>query len=210
MANKQLELWQGPFGDLYQERNKFTDDEVSIRLAFWDNVWKSIYLKCGAIPKSVLEIGAGQGQNLAALNKLSMGIEQQIELFATECNDKARTILKENVPNVTLLATPIEKVADLVVTYGVLIHTHPAHLKQQMRDIYNASKRWIIAVEYFAPETTNKLYHGEKDALWLDDYGSHFIDNFSLRIIGYGFCWKKTTQLDNVTFWIMEKTEKMN
>jgi len=210
MSNKQVELWSGPFGDLYQDRNKFTQQEVALRLSFWDQVFKNIYMKCGAIPKSVLEIGAGQGQNLAALQKLSMGIEQQIELFATECNDKARILLKENVPGVTLLARPEEKVADLVFTYGVMIHTHPAHLKQLMRDIYAASKRWIVCVEYFAPESTNKLYHGEKDALWLDDYGKHWLDNFSLRILGYGFCWKMTTQLDNVTQWTMERVEKMN
>lgn len=210
MANKQVELWSGEFGNAYQDRNKCTDEEISLRFTFWDQVFKSIYMKCGAIPTSVLEIGAGQGQNLAAMNKLSMQIEKQIELFATECNDKARTILKENVPNVTLLVQPETQVADLVITYGVMIHTHPAHLKQLMRDIYGASKRWIISVEYFAPETTNKLYHGEKDALWLDDYGSHWLDNHPLRILGYGFCWKKTTMLDNVTFWIMERTEKMN
>jgi len=209
-VTKQADLWAGPFGDLYQERNKCTESEIDIRLPFWDNVYKAIYSKCGAIPKSVLEIGAGQGQNLSAIKKLSLQIETPIELFATEINLQAKTLLKENVPDAVIVEKPIEKLADLVFTYGVMIHTHPAHLKQLMRDIYSSSKRWIIAVEYFAPETRAMPYHGEKDALWLDDYGSHWINNHPLRILGYGFCWKKTTMLDNVTFWIMERVEKMN
>jgi len=208
--NKQEELWSGPFGDLYQERNKFTQDEVNNRLVFWDNVFKNIYMRSGVIPTSVLEIGAGQGQNLAAIQKLSMQVEKQVELFATEINQSARDILKENIPSVNILDKPLEEVADLVFTYGVLIHTHPAHVKRLMQDIYKASKRFIVAVEYFAPETRAVPYHGEKDALWLDDYGSKYIDNFPLRILGYGFCWKRTTNLDNVTHWIMERTEKMN
>lgn len=208
--NKQEELWSGPFGDLYQERNKFTQEDVGNRLIFWDNVFKNIYMRSGAIPTSVLEIGAGQGQNLAAIQKLSMQVEKQIELFATEINQGARDILKENIPSVNILDKPLEKTADLVFTYGVLIHTHPAHVKGLMREIHGASKRWIMAIEYFAPETRAVPYHGEKDALWLDDYGGKYIDSFPLRILGYGFCWKRVTGLDNVTHWIMERTEKMN
>lgn len=209
--NNSETLWRGVFGDAYQERNQFSEEEANKRQQFLEGVYRVIYQNCGDYPKSVLEIGAGQGQNLRALEKLSIKIEKPIALFATEINEKAKLNLKENAKSVTLLEEiPKVKIADLVFTYGVLIHTHPAHLRELLTKIYNCSNRWIMCVEYFSPTTRPIPYRGEKDALWLDDYGSHWLNNFPLRVIGYGFLWKKVTGLDNVTFWIMEKTERMN
>jgi hypothetical protein len=181
-------------------------------------------MNCGGmIPQSVLEIGAGQGPNLAALkqiyedayqhaNKIKPQPKKDIPLYATEVNEKAKEQLKENVKDVHILdtITNISNVADLVFTYGVMIHTHPAHIKGLMDDIYKASKRWIVCAEYFSPETRMIEYHGEQNALWLDDYGSKWIDNYPLRVIGYSFLWKKHTKLDNITLFMFEKTEKMN
>lgn len=211
MKTDQTELWTGPFGDDYQARNALTEEEVAKRVTLWENIFKVIYMNCGDVPKSVLEIGAGQGPNIAALHKLSMSIQKPIKLFATEINQKARMALSSNVPTCEILdSIPKEPIADLVLTYGVLIHTHPAHLVGLMRQIHAASRRWIVACEYFAPQSRPITYRGEKDALWLDDYGKYYIENFSLRIVGYGFCWKVTTGLDNITQWTFEKAEKMN
>jgi len=210
-VTEQVDLWKGVFGDDYQERNLLTPEEVSVRQPFWENIFKTIYMNSGALPTSVLEVGAGQGPNLCAIQRVSMNIEKPIELYATEVNESAAKALKLNVPGVAMIdQLNASNIADLVFTYGVLIHTHPAHLRALQRCIFNAAKRWIMCVEYFAPVTRSVPYRGENSALWLDDYGSHWIDNFPLRSIGYGFCWKKTTKLDNVTFWLFEKTQKMH
>lgn len=208
---EQIELWKGPFGDAYQERNLLTDDEVMVRQPFWENIIKTIYMNSHAIPSSILEVGAGQGPNLAAIHKVYMGIEKPVELFATETNEGAAKSLTLNVPSVVMVPKlNVANLADLTYTYGVLIHTHPAHLRALQREIFNVSKRWIMCVEYFAPVTRMLPYRGQDNALWLDDYGAHWMNNFPLRCIGYGFCWKRTTKLDNVTFWIFEKIAKMN
>lgn len=212
MSNQQIELWQGPFGDFYQERNMFTDEEVSKRLALLQNIFQVIYMNCnGKTPVSVLEVGAGQGQNLAAIDKMSKILSIPIKLYATEINQKARLRLKENVPVVEILDDiPKQPLVDLAFTYGVLIHTHPAHLMGLQRRIFDCSNRWIVCAEYFAPECRSMPYRGEKDALWLDDYGSRWLDNFPLRCLGYCFLWKRISGLDNVTVWMFEKTGKMH
>lgn len=208
--SQQIELWKGAFGDLYQERNAPSDTEIVQRVAMWDHLYKYVYTMCGAYPKSVLEVGAGQGPNLMAIEKLALIAGVPIKLYATEINEKARLKLSENVKDLEILADiPKEEFADLVYTYGVMIHTHPAHLRALQTKMYNASKRWLLCAEYFAPETRPVVYRGEKDALWLDDYGSHWLSNFPLRVVAYGFMWKKITGLDNITWWLFEKTGKM-
>lgn len=204
----QKELWSGVFGDAYQERNRLTAEETAKRQQFFEGIYRVIYQNCGDYPKSILEIGAGQGPNLSALERLSIKIQKPIKLYATEINQKARIELSQNVPNVEILTdTPPENLADLVFTYGVMIHTHPAHIAALQSKIYKASKRWIMCVEYFSPVTRAIPYRGEKDALWLDDYGGKWLDNHSLKVIGYGFCWKRITGLDDVTFTLFEKMD---
>lgn len=207
ITNKQKELWSGVFGDQYQDRNILTPEEITKRKEFWQRITQLIYMNSSAIPSSVLEIGAGQGPNLTAIKEVYMQIEKPIDLYATEVNEKAQKLLKINIPDAKILPNiNSEGIADLVFTYGVMIHTHPAHLKALMRDMYKASKRWIVCCEYFAPTTRAIPYRGEEDALWLDDYGGQWLDNHPLRVLGHGFCWKRMTGLDNVTFWILEKT----
>lgn len=207
---QQTDLWSGVFGDYYQDRNKLTEDEVDRRVLFLENIFRIIYHTCGITPKSVLEIGAGQGPNILGLEKLSLKMASPLKLYATEINQKARIQLSENSKTVEILEKiPTDPIADLVMTYGVLIHTHPAHLKNLQDQIHKASKRFILCCEYFAPDTRPITYRGEKDALWLDDYGSKWLANHSLRLIGYGFAWKKVTGLDNITYWVFERTEKM-
>ena len=211
MTTDQQKLWAGVFGDYYQDRNKLTDEEVEKREPFLLNILQWSYSVTGHLTKSVLEIGAGQGPNILALERISIKSAMPMMLYATELNQKARLHLSENCKTVQILdSIPNEPIADMVFTYGVLIHTHPAHVKNLMDQIFKASKRFIVCCEYFAPETRPMMYRGEKDALWLDDYGSKWLVNHSLRLVGYGFAWKKVTGLDNVTYWIFEKSEKMH
>ena len=37
---QQTELWQGIFGDFYQDRNKLTEEEVDKRQLFLENIYK--------------------------------------------------------------------------------------------------------------------------------------------------------------------------
>jgi len=210
MTTKQTELWEGVFGDAYQERNELTQEEIKRRQGLMRTVLTGIYSRTGKLPTDILEIGAGQGPNLCGLEKLSIELGVPIGLYATEINQKARIALSENCTLVKILDDiPSTPTFDLVYTYGVMIHTHPAHLRSLQQKIYDASKRFIACFEYFAPETRPIMYRGEKDALWLDDYGKKFMDNFPLNLVTYGFAWKPFTGLDNVTYWVLEKKDKM-
>lgn len=211
----QEKLWKGEFGDEYALRNRLTDDFVRPRMFFWENTIKNLYHIGRGLPGNILEIGAGAGVNLHCINaiyKNQIGgpAAANFKLYATEVNEETAEAMQVNVPDVTLIQPKdlgeYEGKMDFVFTAGVLIHVHPKHRINLMRQIYNASKKYIMCIEYFAPETRAIDYRGEKDALWLDDYGSLYLDNFPLRVINYGFAWKKVTGLDNVTYWIFEKT----
>jgi pseudaminic acid biosynthesis-associated methylase len=207
---KQLELWRGPFGDEYVTRNRLSPVDVTNRMAFWERAIKQLYLNSNSMPETFLEVGAGQGANLQALDAIYKTLDKSTAFYATEVNEKARSVLTDCVPGITII-TDLSKsvsIADCVFTMGVLIHIHPGHIARVMGDIYRASKKWIICAEYFSPTTRSISYHGEADALWADDFGGKWLDDprFSLRLVGYGFLWKRVSGLDNLTFWLMEKT----
>ena len=98
--------------------------------------------------------------------------------------------------------------ADLVMTVGVLIHVSSDDLLPSMWEIYRCSCRWVLCAEYFAPTEESVPYRGHGDALWRRDYGSLWLDNFpDLRCLSCTFAWKRTTGLDNLVFWLFEKTD---
>jgi len=194
------ELWSGQFGDDYTARNKRSP--LGARL----NAWKMI-LPQGC--RSVLEVGANVGQNLEAIAQISA-----CEFMACEPNDYAREELANlsltSERNITAdtadkLSFPISH-ADLVFTWGVLIHIPPDKLLKSMQEIHRVSKRWIIAAEYFAPQEEMVPYRGQDNAMWRRDYGALYLDNFpDLRCDMCMFTWKRMTGLDNLTIWVFEK-----
>ena len=100
---------------------------------------------------------------------------------------------------------------DLVFTSGVLIHVPPDKLEASLREIHRVSSRYVICGEYFAPSEEMIPYRGHDNAMWRRDYGSLFMDTCpDLHPIGTLFAWKRTTGLDNLTFWIFEKGPMKN
>ena len=94
---------------------------------------------------------------------------------------------------------------DIVFTCGVLIHIHPENLLDAMKEIYRVSKKYIVCAEYFSDKDEEINYHGEDGLLFKKDFGSFYLDNFpNLKLIDYGFSWKRVTGMDNLTWWIFE------
>lgn len=207
MTTKQLELWQGEFGDQYTERNMFGEIEIQQRM----NLWATIGIGINSQPKTILEVGAGSGVNLVAIDRLCKNNHINMTLHAVEPNEKARKILKEQgdfkLINFNAFDIQLEKASmDVVFTSGVLIHIPPGDgLLNAMREIYRVARRTIVCIEYFAPELREIKYRGQDQALWVQDYGSLWQDNFKLACTGYGFFWKRMAGLDNITYWIFEK-----
>ncbi len=194
-------LWAGSFGDAYTRRNAETRN-VQQRGALWEAILPP---DC----ESILEVGANIGQNLEAIARVSTA-----DLFACEPNRLARDELQAlELGHVTddyadALSFRTNSM-DLVLTMGVLIHISPAKLLPSMKEIHRCARRWIICAEYFAPSEEMVPYRGLKDALWRRDYGSLWLDNFpDLHCLASMFAWKRTTGLDNLVFWVLEKGRK--
>lgn len=194
------ELWSGQFGTDYTRRQP---DSIAART----QVWLQLLMITGPIG-SVLEVGANTGQNLRAI----LDLIPDCEIFACEPNEHARDELREIDATGRLTGDYADRlsfpdgVAELAFTCGVLIHIPPDKLIASIREIHRCARRYIICAEYFAPSEEMVPYRGLRDALWRRDYGSLYMDEFpDLQCIGHAFAWRRTTGLDNLTFWIFEK-----
>jgi pseudaminic acid biosynthesis-associated methylase len=204
--SNQIDAWKGKFGDDYHARQ----DDVAAEAVKRKTMWTEVLHKRAQDFVKILEIGAGSGANLRAINNFyNAAMIQPFQpcLFAIEPHPGAAAKLaKDGVTIVTSKYPEIEaedKSFDLVFTYGVLIHL-PDPLSA-MREMYRVSRRYVMCAEYFAPQRKAITYR-DGVPLFKDDYGGLWMDNFDVKLIGYGFCWKRATRLDNVTWWLFEKT----
>jgi pseudaminic acid biosynthesis-associated methylase len=198
MAHAMSELWCGEFGNQYTARN--TRATLQARKDMW-----ACMLPAGC--DSILEVGANVGLNLEALSYLTGA-----ELYACEPNDVARAELGLLLDADHIRSDYADKLgwpdrhADLTFTSGVLIHVPPDKIELSIKEINRVSARYVICGEYFAPSEEMIPYRGHDNAMWRRDYGSMFMDLCpDLHPLGTLFAWKRTTGLDNLTFWIFEK-----
>lgn len=205
-STKQEGLWRGDFGDAYTDRNAVSDRHLASLTAHWARILR---VTEGLPPRSILEVGANIGLNLRALRRLTSA-----EFFALEPNGVARKRLVDdqilpasNVLDGLASQLPFKDASvDLAFTSGVLIHIHPRDLTASCREIYRVSRRYIACIEYFSDKEEEIAYRGHTEALFKRDFGGFYLDNFpDLRLLDYGFAWKRTTGLDNLTWWLFEK-----
>lgn len=181
-----LSDWKGEFGDEYTERNS-PDPRVRFR------VFKKI------LPESVdsiLEVGCNKGINLYALRALL----PFSPIAGVEVNKK---VLSEGVPPFLVTDSSsylLNKSTDLVFTCGVLIHVPTEDLEETMREIIRVSKRYVLAIEYYAPEETEVVYRGKVDMLWKRDYGKAY-KYLGLKLLKTG----EVPEIDNSTYWLFQK-----
>jgi len=203
----QLQFWRGEFGSEYIGRNRATAGQLRARVAMWAKILDCIV---GDPPKSILEVGANIGNNLRALNMLT-----DAEMFALEPNADARGILlkdgvvsADHVLDAFAASIPLpDGAVELTFSSGVLIHIHPDQLLASMREIHRVAQRYVVCIEYFSDKPQMISYRGYDNRLFKRDFGGMYLDNFSdLRVLDYGFVWKRVTGLDNLTWWLFEKT----
>jgi spore coat polysaccharide biosynthesis protein SpsF len=203
---KQESLWRGEFGNVYTDRNAVTDQRLASLTTHWVKILRATI---GSPPESILEVGANIGLNLRALRRLT-----NANLFALEPNAKARAVLVDegivpasNVHDGLATAIPLaDDAVDFAFTSGVLIHIHPSNLLASCREVHRVTRRYLGCIEYFSDKEEEILYRGHTEALFKRDFGSFYLDNFpDLRVVDYGFAWKRLTGLDNLTWWLFEK-----
>lgn len=199
---EQEAFWSGDFGNGYLSRNDSEQLIVSRMVHF------AKFLKSAPGVKSIMELGCNIGLNLQALNR----INKDFELSAYEINPIAAGKAKElNVASVTC-DTIINKIKsartfDLTFTSGVLIHIDPAHLEDVYQNLYDLSARYVLINEYYNPTPVMVEYRGAKDRLFKRDFAGELIDKFNLRLIDYGFLYRRDNYFprDDSTWFLLEK-----
>ena len=197
-----LAAWRGEFGDAYAKRNAGSGRHEAL-----GDLWQDILGILHPSPRSILEVGAGDGANLKAIE-----LATNATLHAVEPNSSARRALNEALPNVriydgTAEAIPLaDNYIDLVLTSGVLIHILPEELAAACAGIHRVARRYIVSVEYFSDKPEEIEYRGHKGMLWKRDFGAFWMDNHpDLRLIDYGFVWRRATGLDNLMWFAFRK-----
>lgn len=192
------DLWAGEFGDAYVERNLGAYEK---REAFWAKL-------LGDHPVAdVLEVGCNVGGNLQWVAK---HVDPK-RVYGVDVNEAALRHLRERVPGVNGVWTPARSLpfrdgwVELAFTAGVLIHQPELSLPLVMGEVVRASRRYVLAMEYFAEATTEVPYRGQEGALFKRDYGRLYADLFpELREVARGHL-DKDEGWDDVTWWLFEK-----
>lgn len=203
--NKQEKMWASKFGTDYHERNRW-----EYREGFWTDILSDEVLRDAY---SVLEPGAGKGENLCAIrNARKMNLDIQMSEYqctGIEVNKVAYDELRRHnvvAHNAAFLDVPLDdKTYGLVITRGFLMHVPTAAIKPTLAKIYNASSRWICLCEYYSPVRREVEYHGKGSALWIDDFAGKIMEMYpDLTLVDYGFKYHKDDGYD-LTYFLLRK-----
>ena len=196
-------FWAGEFGNEYTQRNVG-------RIEINRRVFTRAMMMCKDF-ESVIEFGAGSGENLMALNELA----PRLELTGIDINPTAYLAMGRNLENRkgdapclavrgSFLNMFVPKY-DVAMTKGVLIHIAPEDLPTAYEKLYQASKRYILIAEYFSPEPREVEYRGNHGKLWTRDYGGEMQDKYpDMKLLDVSFHYSRTTGQDNITAWLFE------
>lgn len=195
----QLNAWQGDFGTSYTDRNIV---DWRTRLPAFQQMLDGLSLQC------VLEVGCNRGHNLVLLAEL---LGETCDVVGIEPNRHALELARQATPKIGVLHgnafdLPFKDCSmDLVFTAGVLIHIGPAELPRALAEMARVSRRYLLAIEYFAEEDTPITYRGQDGLLWKRNFWAWFqseIPNLSLVRTGY---WSPDSGFDRTHWWLMEK-----
>ena len=162
-AERLENLWAGAFGNAYVKRNAGAGGGR-------DLFWSALLERYPA--SSALEVGCNVGANLQWVVKHI----DPTETYGVDVNEAALERLRRRLPAVNALSSPARELPfrdrwfDLVFTCGVLIHQPESTLPLVMAEIVRVSRRYVLAVEYYADETTEVSYRRQRGALFKRDY----------------------------------------
>jgi hypothetical protein len=209
--------WGGSFGDSYQARNASNWASIKNRARLFGDIFQAmenankVTSSPQAFPSSVIEVGGGCGDNLRAIDMIYERSRQPIKLMSCDPNEAARKAMADVA---TVLPGDLDQLpygddaADMVFTSGVLIHVPPPELDRAMTEIFRVSRRWILSIEYFNPVPDEIRYQDRPGMLWRRDWGEMWLGKYpTLKVVGFGFAWKRMTGLDNVSWTLFDKSQ---
>jgi spore coat polysaccharide biosynthesis protein SpsF len=197
-AERLEELWAGEFGAEYAARNPVV---VEARAAFWEGILDRHPIR------SVLEVGCGQGANLAPIaQRLEPGVVWGVDVSAGAL-DQAR----QHAPGTNLVRSSARRLpfrdrfVDLVYTVGVLIHQPEETLGEVIDEIVRCSDRFVLWAEYHAPGTEEVPYRGQSGSLFRRDYAAIYAHRQpGMRVVEEGFL-DRDAGFDRVTWQLLER-----
>ena len=198
---EQEKFWAGDFGLKYIDRNSSTS-LLHSKIAMWARM-----LRAANNVASVRELGCNTGLNLIALRRL----QPNLKLSGYEINEEAaRQASEYNVAKITqcsILEEINDEKVDLTFTAGVLIHINPDFLDDVYRNLVNGSNRYVLVSEYYNPIPAQINYRGHQDKLFKRDFAGDLIDRYDLKLIDYGFLYKRDNWApqDDITWFLLEK-----
>jgi pseudaminic acid biosynthesis-associated methylase len=198
---EQENFWAGEFGLNYIDRNN-SEPLLYSKVAMWARM-----LQAANNVNSIRELGCNIGLNLAALKRL----QPSLKLSGYEINaEAARQAAEFNVAEIkqgSILEEIKDPKVDLTFTAGVLIHINPEYLDNVYSNLVNGSNRYVLVAEYYNRAPTKINYRGHKDRLFKRDFAGDLIDNYGLKLIDYGFVYKRDNWApqDDVTWFLLEK-----
>jgi pseudaminic acid biosynthesis-associated methylase len=198
-VTQQLVVWEGDFGTEYTDRNVI---DWHVRLPAFRQMLEGLEIQ------RVLEVGCNRGHNLLALANL---LGDAGEIVGIEPNRHALGEARAACsPAAALYGHAMDipfknGVFDLVFTAGVLIHIPLSDLPVAMQEICRVSRRYVLAIEYYAQEETVIPYRGRTDLLWKRDFLQHYRQQCPrLSLIRSGY-WGPDVGFDRTHWWVMEK-----
>ena len=88
---------------------------------------------------------------------------------------------------------------------ALYIHVSLKDLPSALSEIHRVSRRYIVAMEYFAEEETVIPYRGSEDLLWKRNFLKHYQTQFpDLKLVATGFLGIEEGW-DRQTWWLLEK-----
>lgn len=197
----QERAWAGELGNAYNRRSP-GDEQANYQL------FRRIFGATAIVPESILELGAGQGANLRALNR----IFPKAELSGLEVNQQAAEVLAHTTPckrviHASALLWSPDRTWDLILTKGFLIHIPPDMLAMIYATIHRAARRWILLCEYYSPRREMVPYRGQDNLLWKAPHAEEMLQAYGdLRLVDYGFVSELDPYpQDNLNWWLVSK-----
>lgn len=197
-ATRLEELWAGEFGGEYADRNRVLDER---RARFWAGLLERHEIA------SVLEVGCGQGSNLAPIAR----VLDPADVWGVDLNLTALARAREHAPGINVVTARARRLpfrdgfVDLAFTVGVLIHQPDESLPDVMAELVRCSRRYVLWAEYHALTSEAVPYHGQEGALFRRDYGALYSrQQPELAVVEDGFL-DRDSGFDRVTWQLLER-----
>lgn len=198
---QQLETWSGEFGTAYTDRNIA---DLAKRTQAFREIIQDLPIT------RVLEVGCNRGHNLVAFSEI---IGESAEVCGIEPNPYALRTARASSDRISALKGTAFELPfrdgyfDLVFTAGVLIHISLADLPRAISEIVRTSRRYVLALEYFAEEETTIPYRGSNDLLWKRNFLAHYQTQFpELKLVRSGY-YDQEQGFDRTHWWLLEKPQ---